>query len=59
MAPKRAHCKKIHSTLVETGYSRVPNTRRVWNNCIGWKISPKSIVVGGGINVLGGKFAQN
>ena len=40
-------------------YSRVPNTSRVWNNCIGRKISPKLIAVGGGINVLGGKFTQN
>ena len=40
-------------------YSRVPNTSRVWNNGIGWKISPKLIAVGGGINVLGGKFTQN
>ena len=37
-------------------YSRVPNTSRVWNNGIGWKISLKLIVVGGGTNVLGGKF---
>ena len=37
-------------------YSRVPNTSRVWNNSIGWKKSPKSIAVGVGINVLGGKF---
>ena len=29
-------------------YSRVPNTSRVWNNGIGWKIHLKSIVVGGG-----------
>ena len=41
------------------GYSRVPNRSRVWNNAIGWKISPKLIVVGGGINVLGGKSTQN
>ena len=40
-------------------YSRVPNTSRVWNNGIGWKIYPKSIVVGVGINILGGKFTQN
>ena len=44
---------------VQGDYSRVPNTSRVWNNGIGWKISPKLIVVGGGINVLGGKLTQN
>ena len=37
-------------------YSRVPNTSRVWNNGIGWKILPNSIVVGVGINILDGKF---
>ena len=32
------------STLNHTKYSRVPNTSRVWNNGIGWKIFLKSIV---------------
>ena len=37
-------------------YSCLPNTRRGWNNGIGWKIPKESINVGDGINVLDGKF---
>ena len=38
------------------GYSCLPNTRRGWNNGIGWKIPSELINVGDGINVLDGKF---
>ena len=40
-------------------YSWLPNTSRGWNNSIGWKIPEKSINVGDGINVLGGKFCND
>ena len=50
----RGHPK---TTLTRGGrYSCLPNTRRGWNNGIGWKIPQKIINVGDEINVLGGKF---
>ena len=36
-------------------YSCLPNTRRGWNNGIGWKI-PSELINGDGINVGDGKF---
>ena len=40
-------------------YSSLPNTRRGRNKRIGWKVLVKSINVGDGINVLGGKFLSS
>ena len=39
-------------------YSCLPNTNRGWNNSIRWKIPNKSINIGDGINILGGKFTK-
>ena len=39
-------------------YSWLPNTSRGWNNSIVWKVPNKSINVGDGINILGGKFTK-
>ena len=43
-------------TTISDYYSCPPNTRRGWNNGIGWKIPQKVINVGDEIKVLGGKF---
>ena len=40
-------------------YSRVSNTRMLWNKHVGWKTDSKSIMVWYGIKEWGGKIYEN